>query len=284
MNQPPFFAHRRRQLLLGGCAVLAGAAARPGTARAADTLRITGTGSGTGGMALLAQAFMLKNPGSSVEVLPALGSAGGLAALIDGRIDLAVSNRRPSAKETERSAGVLSELLYARTPFVIAVHRDLGIKTLTFPELAGLYREGGAHFANGRRARPVLRLLDATDTDLLKSMHPALVAAVDAAMARRGMLDAATDSEAANIIERTPGAFGPSTLALIESEKRPLQALALDGVMPTLANLANGSYRWSKQLYAITGPRHSSLLSSFLSHLQSTAGRRLLAGAGHGQP
>ena len=51
-------------------------------ATAGETVRISGTGSGVGGMQLLADAYMSTHPGVKVDVLPALGSGGGISALI----------------------------------------------------------------------------------------------------------------------------------------------------------------------------------------------------------
>ena len=250
-------------------------------ALAQERLRISGTGSATGGMRLLAQAFVRANHGVQIEVLPALGSSGGIRALIDGKIDVAVSNREPNDKE--RGQTPLRYFTYARTPLVIAVHKDLGVTSLTSDQLAALYGEGAPSFPNGRRARPVLRISDATDTSIVKSISPAVAAAVDAAAGRRGMLDAATDSDTADLLERTPGAFGPSTLAAIESEGRPLVGLAIDGVAPSLANLDNGTWKQHKPLIMVLPENPGSLVQQFVAFVQSADGRRILAAAGHSQ-
>jgi phosphate transport system substrate-binding protein len=271
----------RRALILG-LAFVALTQLCPSVAVAQDRLRITGTGSATGGMQLLLEAFMRAQPGAQGEVLPALGSAGGIRALIDGKIDVAVSNRAPNDKE--RALAPLNAITYARTPLVIAVHKGLGVTALTSEQLAALYGEGAPTFANGRRARPVLRLADATDTAIVKSISPLVAAAVEAAAARRGLLDGTTDSDTADLLERTPGAFGPSTLALIESEKRPLVALAIDGVTPSLVNLANGTWKPHKLLIMVLAEKPSPLVQQFVAFIQSAPGRRIMAAAGHGQP
>ena len=158
---------------------------------------------------------------------------------MSGRLELAVSNRAPNDKE--RAAGELPAVECARTPFVVMVHKDLGVSALTADQLAALYSEGAVTFPNGKRARPVLRLSDAGDTKLLQSFAPALGPAIDAASQRRGMLNANTDSEAADLVEKAQGAFASGTLAQIESEQRPLRALAIDGKAPSVANLESGS-------------------------------------------
>lgn len=246
---------------------------------AQSLVRISGTGSGTGGMQVLATAFMQAHPGAKVEVQTAAGSSGGIAALLGGQLELSVSNRKP--KDSELAKLPLLSVEYARTPFVIAVSNALGITALSSSQLAGLYGEGAVKFPNGMRARPVLRLADTTDTDLLKSFSPEVATAVDAVALRRGMLNANTDSEAADMAERTAGAFAASTLALIESERRPLTALAIDGKVPSVANLVNGSYPHFKPLYLIVGPNAGPNTRLFAAFVQSAEGRALLRAHGH---
>ena len=273
MSSHPRFNSLRRVAL--GCAL----AWLTTGALAQSVVRISGTGSGTGGMRLLAQAFMQANPAVRVDVLPAVGSTGGISALMAGQVELAVSNRPPKPAEIDKLAMLSVE--YARTPFVVAVHRDLGVSALTLAQFAALFAEGAATFPNGKRARPVLRMSDAADTAILKSLSPTVAAAIDAATLRRGMLNADTDSEAADLVERTAGAFTGSTLALIESEKRPLIALTIDGKAPTVAALLDGSYPYFKALFMIVGPQAGAETKRFAAYLQSAPGRAVLRAHGH---
>ncbi|MFO0519028.1 MAG: substrate-binding domain-containing protein [bacterium] len=256
---------------------------QPPAARAAsDPVRISGTGSGTGGMILLAQAYRRVHPGTPVEVMPAIGSTGGIRAVIDGRLAISVANRPPSAREAEQAP--LASFLYARTPFVIALSRQLGITGLTTAQLAAIYDGSSVSFPNGKRARPLVRLVSSTDMDLLKALASSMALAVETARKRPGMLDAVTDTEAADILETTPGAIGPSTLAQIESEKRQLVALTLDGRAPTLANLANGEYPHHKELHLISQQNPPVHVQRFIDFVRSDQGRRILSAAGHAAP
>ena len=128
-----------RRAVLGTGVALCGplfALWRPSTAEASDALRVGGTGSGVGGMRLVAEALARQPGAPAVEVLPAFGSAGGIAALIEGRLDIAVTNRLPNAAESARAGFKVQE--YARTPFVMAVHRNLGLQALTGAQFAAL--------------------------------------------------------------------------------------------------------------------------------------------------
>lgn len=247
------------------------------SAYAQTPIRITGTGSGTGSMRLVADAFMRVHPELRVEVLPAIGSPGAIKALIAGKIEIALSNQEPN--EAEMAVARLSTTEYARTPFVIAVHKDAGVSALTTAQLAALYAPGAA-FANGLHARPVLRLRDAADTKILRSISPAVARALDTASKSKGMLNAATDSTAADLIQSNPGVFGGCTLAMIASEERPLTALVLDGRVPSVDNLANGSYPYFKHLFAVVKQDAAAPVAQFVAFLHSADSHAILRAHG----
>ncbi len=246
---------------------------------AQERVRVSGTGSGTGTLQRLAEAFTKEQPGVQVEVQQAIGSSGGIAALLDGRLELALSNRPPNEKELAR--GPLRVKQYAVTPFVMVVGPGVKLRSLSGAELAALYAPGAAQYPDGQRARAILRLSDAIDTALIKSIGPEVAAAVDGASQRPGMLDAATDSAAADLIERTPGSFGASTLALILSEGRRLTPLTINGVEPNVVNLEAGRYLLSKKLFHISAAQPSAGTQKLIDFIASPSGQRLLAANGH---
>ena len=242
-------------------------------------VRIGGSRSGTGGMRLLAQAFMRAHPTFAVEVESSFGSAGGIRALIAGRVDLVVTDRAPTSAELAKRP--MRSVEYARTPVAIAVHKKLGLAALTSSQLAGLFGPGADRYPNGMRARAVLRPFDDADTEELKAFSPEVSSAVDAALRRPGMLYADTDGDAADLVEHTPGAFACIALALIESEGRPLTALAIDGVTPTVAHLVDGSYPHFKTLYMIVRADAGTNTNLFVAFVQSDEARAILRANGH---
>ena len=64
----------------------------PGGANA-QTLRVGGTGAAAGMMKTLGEAFSAATPGVRLDIVPSLGSSGGIAAVRDGALDLAVPSR-----------------------------------------------------------------------------------------------------------------------------------------------------------------------------------------------
>lgn len=71
------------------------------------------------------------------------------------------------------------------------------------------------------------------------------------------------------------------TLALILSERRPLEALSLDGVAPSPKTITDGSYPYFKSMYLVTKPKHSELTRRFVSFVISAQAREILTALGH---
>ncbi len=247
-------------------------------APAAEEIRIGGTGSALGTMQLLADAFARRNPDIKVTVLPSLGSSGGIKAAIQGAIDIGVSSR--PLKADERGLGAV-EVEYGRTPFVFAVSAKSKASEITLTRLADIYAGKIKSWPDGSQIRVVMRPVGDVDTDLIKSLSPAIRQALSEAEKRPGVPFAVTDQDAADDLEKIPGAVGPTTLSVILSEKRSLKALRLDGVEPTPGNAAAGRYPHHKTMFFVTGGKPSAAAQRFIAFARSGAGREVLARSGH---
>ena len=247
-------------------------------ARAGDAVRVTGTGTALGTMRLLSAALAKASPGDEVRVLPSLGSSGAIKAVADGAIDVALSGRELSAQE--RSLGIVA-LPYARTPFLLAAGPRVAASGVTAADAARIYRGDLATWPNGERVRVVLRPRSDVDTALLAGISPELAAALDVALARDGMLMAATNQDCHRLLLETPGAVGPSSLTQILTEDPGLRALTWNGVAPTLENLAAGRYPLVKTLYLVVRTPPSPALRRFLAFLGSREARAVLEETGN---
>ena len=248
---------------------------------AAEEFKIGGTGAALGTMRLLADEFTATNPGIRVTTVPSLGSGGSIKAVVAGAIGLAVTSR--PMNESERKLGAV-ELEYARTPFVVAVSTKSRVTAITSGELAGIYAGRIAAWADGSPVRIVFRPVSDLDTEMVKNISPAIRRGMVAAEARPGVQFSVNDQDAANDLERIPGSIGPSSLALIVSEKRALRALTLDGMEPTPMNAASGAYLYYKRLFFVSGTKRSAAVERFVAFVQFPAGRKILASNGQWIP
>lgn len=255
------------------CALLV--AAPP--ARAADVLRVSGTGSWLGVMTRLAPAFAKAHPGNRLEVIPSLGSGGAIRAVATGELDVALSGR--PLKADERETG-LAAVEVARTPFVFVAGPGAGATGLTAAELVQILKGKQTAWPNGERIWPVLRPAKDADTAYLRSLSPALSAALTAAQAQPGQLVAATNQQSDDLVARNPGGLGMSSLAQVITEPRGLTVLAWEGVSPSLPTLVSGKYPLVKPLFLVLPARAAAAEHHFLAFLATPEAGRLLAAVG----
>ena len=248
---------------------------------AAEEFKLGGSGAALGTMQRLAEEFTAGNPDIRITSVPSLGSGGGIKAVVAGAIGLAVTSR--PLNEGERKLGVV-EMEYARTPFVFAVSTQSKVTAMTSGELADIYAGRRVTWADGSPVRIVLRPASDVDTEMVRNISPEIRSGLAAAEARPGVRFSVNDQDAANDLERIPGAIGPSSLALIVSERRALRALKLDGREPTPTNAASGAYPYYKRLFLVTGAKRSAAVERFVAFVRSPAGRKILAGNGQWIP
>lgn len=245
----------------------------------AETLRLGGTGAALGTMRLMAEAYQKtkRDPEFSIEIVPNLGSGGAIKALERKAIHLGVTSRPLTQAEAAQG---YSAYEYGKTPFVIAVARS-DVRSLTIAQIADIYSGKQERWPDGELIRLVLRPAQDGDTSILASFSPAIKEALEKAMARPGMVIGITDQEAAIEIAKHKGGLGTTSLALLRSEKRPLHAVAINGVAPSVKNLSDGSYPYGKALYIVTRGEVEPAAARFIAFIRSAEGRRILAETGH---
>jgi len=258
------------------CLALAGAA----TAQVQE-IKVGGTGAALGTLQLLAQAYAKSHPEARITVLPSMGSGGGIKAVLAGAVQIGLSSRPLSEAETRAGAVATA---YGRTPFVFATAAANPATGITTQNLVDFYAGKVDAWPDGAKLRLVLRPIGDSDSETIKALSPAMREAKSAAEGRKGMVFTVTDQDTASMLEKVPGALGPTTLALLLSEKRALKALALNGVAPSTQNLANGSYPLARQMMIVTGPKTSPEAQAFADFVRSGAGRDLLQQTGHWLP
>lgn len=269
---------RARRLAAGLMAGIALWACQGGAV--AHEVRVGGTGGAMGLMQELAHGYARKDRDLKITVLPSLGSSGGIRAVLAGKIDLAATARPLRKSEILQGA---SQVELGCTPVLFATAMDRPDVSLTHAELADIYRGKIQKWPDGQKIRLVLRPADESDTELLLNMSGAMKQAIEAALQRKGMPFAVTDQEAADSIERIPGALGTVTLAQLRTEQRKLKALQLEQVDGTPENVSNRRYPLCRRLYLVTSPQASVQTRQFFGYILSEAGRAQLRRSGLAQ-
>lgn len=241
-------------------------------------ISIGGTGSGLGPMKILAAVFERSHPDIRIKIYLNMGSSGGIKAVAESSIDVAISSR--SLNDTERNAGLVS-IQYAKTPFVPVVNKNIEVSDLTTEDLVRIYLGQKQAWPDGKQIRLILRPPYDTDTDILKKMSHDMDRAVETALSREGMIVASTDQENADIIERTPGAIGFSTLSQVISEMRTMKVLTYNGVPPSFKDHPFKWYPVYKTFFLVTRTAPSAHVLEFIRFIASEQGRKILEESGN---
>lgn len=239
----------------------------------AETISVGGTGGALGTMRIMVEEFKKEHPSVNIIIVPGLGSGGGRRALLGGALDITVITR--AGNRQENTPGTVA-VEFGKTPLVFATGNKNPVSDVTGRDLIEIYSGRKITWPSGERLRLVVRPEADSDTDVLKSISPAMEEAVKSALAREGMKMAITDSDSADAIESMPGGFGTSTLALILSEKRSLKALLLNGVAPSAKSITDGSYPLFKTFYVLTRTNSPEPARKFVAFVLSPRGREIL--------
>ena len=244
----------------------------------AAEIRIGGAGTALGTMREIGAAYTKANPDTKVTVLPSLGAIGGLHALLSGAVDIALATRALTEAEGVKRVTTLE---IARTPFVFAVGLNNKASDMTSRQLLEMYQLKLTSWPDGLRVRLVLRPPGVSDTIFLKDLSPQWKKAMEDLETKPGMHVVAVAQEAADQVERTPGAITTSTINLITSEKRAMKALKIDGVEPNAKTVADGTYLYYKPVIVVTMPKPTPLVQKFVSFVRSKTGRDILLRTGN---
>lgn len=256
-------------------ALLAGLLMAANAANAA-TLRFGGTGSSIGMLKQVSGEFAAGTNGAvKVEVVSSLGSSGALRALIDGKLDMAVSAR--PLKSDEVAAG-LRQVLMMRTPYVLATSHPQP-QQLKAADLPKLFQGETSAWPDGSPIRLILRPRSETDTVLLGDIFAGMEQALEAARRRGDIPTAATDQDNVALAQRLAGSLTGTTLTQLTTERSSLRAIPIDGIEPTLANLESGSYRFAKRFHFVVGGKSAPETQKFVAFLQSPEGLKALRAA-----
>jgi phosphate transport system substrate-binding protein len=261
-------------LLFGGSLVASAV-----SAHSKEILIVTGTGSGIGTMELMAKDFRKKHPNVTVQVLPSIGSTGGIRAVHEDKIDIGLIYR--TLKPEERRPGIIQEP-YGRTAFIFGVQDSNPASGFALAEIEEIYAGKRKAWLDGTPIRLVLRPLSDGFSAYLASINPGLKSASEKAHSIPGVFVGNTDQEAAAQIEKMPGSFGTTSSSLVSAEKRKIRGLSVDGVPPTLTNLSTGKYPYAMTLSLVyKRDKYKGAIKDFIEFVFSKEGQKVLSDNGH---
>ena len=245
----------------------------------AGPLKLGSTGAAAGLLQRLADSFAAQASQHEVETIPGLGSAGSIAAVAAGAIDLAISSR--DINDKEKAQGVASVPLF-ETPYIF-VSSSAAPLSLSHQDVLGYYAGTTRSYPNGESIRLILRPRSDANSLYITSAIPGMMAAQEQARLRHDLPVAGTDQDNMQHLKSIAGAFSGLTLTQLSTEPNTLQRVRLNNVEGTIETMNSGAYPHRMMMFIITGKSTGPVARAFLAYVASPEGQRIIEKAG-GQP
>jgi phosphate transport system substrate-binding protein len=239
-----------------------------------------------------AEAYAEVAPHVSVEVAGG-GSGVGIAALIDGTVDMANSSRPLKAEErkqaTARHGVAPVEFITGYDALAVYVHRDNPVSRLTLAELQAIFAEDGharrwsdlGVVHRSCRRDTIIRISRQSSSGTYDFFREIALARHDFAL---GTLELSGSKEVVELVSHTPCAIGYSGMGYATSGVK-MMAIARDAASPAIAPspaaALDRTYPIARPLYVFTNGEPRGETRKYLDWILSDAGQQIVAAVGY---
>lgn len=228
--------------------------------------------------ASLAKAFGELHPKVGIEMGAGLGTNARIAALADGRIDVALASHGIDIDDLNRRGMKVYEI--ARVAVVFGVNSTVSVANLTDLQICDVYKGlttswkalGGAEMAIAARTRPDSEV----DTEVVRAHIDCLR---DLRMAD-GVKVMAKGGDMARELGATPGAIGMTTMTAVEQSQGRIRPVSLNGIAPDPASVNRKSYRLVRESYFVVRDPPSPAVAGFIEFSRGPAGAQVISANG----
>jgi phosphate transport system substrate-binding protein len=249
---------------------------RPVTVKGSDTMVILGQ--------RLAEEYMKRNPGAVVQVNGG-GSGTGIAALINGTVDLAQSSRsmkddEKANVETNRKAKVV-ETPVALDALSVFVHQSNPVKNLTIDQVAQMYTGKVKNWSQvGGKNAPIVLYGRESSSGTYDYFKEHVLSKQDFAPSVQTLQGTAA---IINAVSKDPNGIGYGGIAYAKDVR--LLGVKKDAASPAIepseATVANKTYPLSRELYFYSLEAAPDRVKNFIAFAVSPEGQALVTDVGY---
>jgi phosphate transport system substrate-binding protein len=229
-----------------------------------------------------AEEFMNENPDKTVTVTGG-GTGVGIAALIDGEVDIAIASREMKSDEVKaaKAKGIIpTEYAIASDGIAVVVNPKNPVSKLTFNQLRGIYNGSISNWKEvGGEDKQIAVISRDSSSGTYQDFKK------DVLLGDEYRPDALTQPATGGVVtevSQNPNAIGYIGIAYV---KKNLKALSLDkgngSVYPTADSILSGAYPLSRSLYFYTKGEPSGLTKEFIDFVTSDKGQNLVREVGY---
>ena len=228
------------------------------------------------------EEFMLANPEKSITVIGG-GSGVGIAALIDGEVEIAMASRKIKDSEMENAEanGINPvEHVVAWDGIAVVVNPENEVKELTFDQLKGIYDGSISNWADvGGEDREITVITRDSSSGTYGYFQEEVL--LDEEYRPDALVQPATGAIVQEVAQNK-GAIGYIGYAYLDDS---ITALALNGgegfVEATPENIMDGDYPLARPLQYYTDGEPSDLAKEYLDFVMSPTGQDIVLEVGY---
>ena len=225
-----------------------------------------------------AEAFMDINEDISVSVRGG-GSGVGIAALIDGRADIADASRPIKTKEVKlaREKGIDPYAnVVARDGIAVVVHPDNPVDSISIEDLKKIYTaeiENWKDLGGPNKAIVVISRDYSSGTfEVFKEL------VLEGAKVTDGALMLASNKAVSTTVATTPNSIGYIGLGYLSKD---VKALKVNGVEASEESVKKGEYKLARPLFMYTNGEPEGIIKSFIDFIFSSQGQEIAREMGY---
>lgn len=229
-----------------------------------------------------AEEFMTESPEKSVTVTGG-GSGVGIAALIDGEVDIATASREMKTDEIEaaKANGINPiEHTIAYDGISVVVNPKNSVSNLTFNQLRGIYNGSISNWKDVGGADAKIAVISRDSSSGTYEYFKEAVLLGD-----EYRPDALTQPATGGIVgevSQNANAIGYIGVAYLDESVKALNLNAGDGSeAPSSENIISGAYPLSRPLYFYTNGEPSGLTKEFIDYVLSEKGQGIVSEVGY---
>jgi phosphate transport system substrate-binding protein len=278
-------------ILLTACAAPAGGGSGQSSSQPQTTAYIENKGSDT--IVNLALAWAETYQGERPEVRISVtggGSGTGLAALINGTVDIANASRQIKQEEIDQAKanGIDPvEFIVARDAIAVIVHPDNPVSRLTLRQLSDIYSGKINNWAEvGGDDRPIVRLSRETNSGTHVYFLETVLRMGDKTNTTLFSMDTLllpSSEGIINEVRQNPNAIGYDGLGYVPDDLKIIAVAEADGgpyVLPGIDTVNDKSYPVARDLYMYTAGEPTGAVKDYLDWILSAEAQAIVAELG----
>lgn len=271
--------------LFSACTLIPGSDEDMGPSEAIETIENKGSDTMVNLALAWAEEYQRLNPNISISVTGG-GSGTGIAALINGTVDIANASRsiKPEEIELIRTNNVEPiEFVVARDAIAVIINPDNPIETLTLQQISDIFSGKYNNWLElGGEDRPIVRLSRETNSGthvyFLEEVLRLGDSGNDTLFSADTLLLPSSEGITAEVRDN-PNAIGYDGLGYVTPEVKVVAvstAAGMEFVIPSAETVNNGTYPIARDLYMYTSGQPSEVEESYLEWIMSPGAQAIV--------